>query len=72
MWNKKRIEEKDIPLIISQGMEMVKQGNELVEQIRCIYKLENDNIIYMMSLLDYIDNLPQNKIIEFWLCQMVN
>lgn len=71
-WNKKTIEEKDIPVIASQGMAMAKAGNPLVEKIRCIYQLENDPLIYVIPLLDYIDNVPNEKIISFQICQMAD
>lgn len=71
-WNKKTIEEKDIPAIASQGMAMAKAGNPLVEKIRCIYQLENDPLIYVIPLLDYIDNVPNEKIISFQICQMAD
>lgn len=71
-WNKKTIEEKDIPAIASQGMAMAKAGNPLVEKIRCVYTLENDPLIYVIPLLDYIDNVPNEKIISFQICQMAD
>jgi len=71
MWNKKIIEEQDIPAIAQQGMAMAKAGNPLVEQLRCVYQLENDPIIYMIPLLDYVDAVPNQKFTSFQLCQMV-
>ena len=71
MWNKKVIEEKDIPAIAKQGMAMAKAGNPIVEQLRCVYQLENDPVIYMIPLLDYVDAVPDQKFISFQLCQMV-
>lgn len=70
MWNKKIIEEQDIPTIAQQGMAMAKAGNPIVEQLRCVYQLENDPVIYMIPLLDYVDAVPDQKFISFQLCQM--
>lgn len=70
-WVKKEIEQKDIPAIAEQGMIMAKAGNPLVEQLRCVYTLEDNKITYMIPLLDYIDNPPEN-ITKFYLCQMAS
>lgn len=71
MWVKKLINSEDIPAVAQQGMVMAKAGNPLVEQIRCVYTLEDDKIVYMIPLLDYIDNPPEN-ITKFFLCQMAS
>lgn len=68
-WIKKEIKLEDTSAIASQGMAMAKAGNPLVEQLRCVYALEDNKIIYMIPLLDYIDNPPEN-ITKFYLCQM--
>ena len=70
-WLKKEIAQNDIPAIAEQGMIMAKTGNPTVEQIRCVYTLEDNKIIYMIPLLDYIDNPPEN-ITKFYLCQMAS
>lgn len=68
-WVKREIKLEDIGAIATQGMAMAKAGNPLVEQLRCVYTLEDNKIIYMIPLLDYIDNPPE-KISKFYLCQM--
>lgn len=68
-WIKKEIKLEDTGAIASQGMAMAKAGNPFVEQLRCVYALEDNKIIYMIPLLDYIDNPPEN-ITKFYLCQM--
>lgn len=68
-WIKKEIKLEDTSAIASQGMAMAKAGNPLVEQLRCVYTLEDNKIIYMIPLLDYINNPPEN-ITKFYLCQM--
>lgn len=68
-WIKREIKSEDISAIASQGMAMAKAGNPLVEQLRCVFTLEDNKIIYMIPLLDYIDNPPKN-ITKFFLCQM--
>lgn len=69
-WIKREIKLEDIPAIAKQGMAMAKAGNPIVEQLRCVYQLENDPVIYMIPLLDYIDAVPDQKFISFQLCQM--
>lgn len=52
-------------------MVMAKAGNPLVEQLRCVFTLEDKKIIYMIPLLDFIDSPPE-KISKFYLCQMAS
>lgn len=70
-WNIRLIDLEDVPSIAIQGKAMAKTGNPLVEQIRCVYALEDPKILYFSSLLDYIDNPPE-KISKFYLCQMAS
>lgn len=70
-WIKREIKLEDINAIATQGMAMAKAGNSLVEKLRCVYQLENDPVIYMIPLLDYVDAIPDQKFISFQLCQMV-
>ena len=70
-WIKKEIAQNDIPSIAEQGRIMAKAGNPIVEQLRCVYALEDNKIIYIIPLLDYIDNPPEN-ITKFYLCQMAS
>lgn len=70
-WVKQEIKLEDIGAIATQGMIMAKAGNPLVEQLRCVYTLKDDEILYMIPLLDYIDNPPEN-ITKFYLCQMAS
>lgn len=72
MWQRKVIEEKDIEAVAPQGMAMIKAANPLVEQLRCVFQLENDPCIYMYSLLDYVDFKPGSKIVSLSIYQMVS
>lgn len=58
-WNKQLVTPENIPAIIQQGMTMAKTGNPLVNQIRCVFTLEDKKVVYMIPLLDYIDNPPE-------------
>jgi len=70
-WVRKNIEVENIPAIVEQGMVMAKAGNPLAEQLRCVFTLEDEKIIYMIPLLDFIDSPPE-KISKFYLCQMAS
>ena len=70
-WIKREVKVEDTGAIATQGMAMAKAGNPLIEQLRCVFILEDDKIIYMIPLLDYIDNPPE-KISKFFLCQMAS
>ena len=71
MWNKTPIEEKDISALVAKGKALAQAGNPIVENIRCVYTIEEDTIIYMIPLLDFIDN-PIEKFSKFYLCQMAS
>lgn len=70
-WNKRFISLEDVPTIIKQGMQLAKDGNSTVEQMRCIYILEDSKTIYMILFLDFLNNVPEN-ISKFYLCQMAS
>lgn len=70
-WTKRSMNLEDIPAIIKQGMQLAKDGNPIVEQIRCVYILEDPKIVYMIPFLDFLDNAPEN-ISKFYLCQMAS
>lgn len=71
-WEKKEIDITKIPDLISWGKALAKTGNPLAEQIRCIYRIKDRPVIYMIPLLDYIDQEPDENIVSFSVCQMVN
>lgn len=71
-WQRREIKLEDIPSVVEQGFALAKAGSPIIEQMRCVFTLENDNIIYSYPLLDYLDNLPDEKVTSFTLYQMVN
>ena len=71
MWNKTAIKLEDIPSIAMQGRVMAQAGNPLVEQIWCVFTLDDKKIIYTLPLLDYIDNVPEQSITSFHIYQKV-
>jgi len=70
-WNIRKIEITDIPSIQEQGKILIKAGNQIVEQLRCVFTLENDNKLYIYPLLDFVDMELSDKYTSFFLYQMV-
>lgn len=51
---------------------MVVNGDEKIEDIRCLYKIDNSNIMYFLTAFDFIDlDLSIDKIKMFRLYQMI-
>lgn len=71
-WNKQEIKIEDVPALKVQLQNMIKTGNPVVENMRCFYKFEDESICHMLTVFDFLDNPPQNKITKFILYQMVN
>ena len=69
-WASKEIPSENIPQIISQGRDLAKAGNPIVNQYFCVYTLEDDPLLYYIPLLDFLDNIPDKKFITFKLYQV--
>ena len=69
---RKIIDEEHFNSVISEGMRLIKTGEPIVEQLRCVFQLENDPCIYMLPLLDYVDFKPEKKLVSLSVYQMVN
>ena len=72
MWQRKVIDEKDFGAVIPHGMKLIKAGEPIVEQLRCVFQLENDPCIYVLPLLDYVDFRPEKKLVSLSVYQMVS
>lgn len=70
-WTKLPIKMEDVPSIEKQGRAMAQAGNPLIEQLRCVFTLENDKTLYVIPLLDYIDNIPESPVTSFNIYQRV-
>lgn len=70
-WQKHPIELKDVPAFIVQANAMVKAANPVVEQIHCVYTLENNTLIYNYPLLDFLREVPTEKFTSFIIYQKV-
>ena len=62
----------EIAAFLPQLITMIKSGNPIVENVRCIFQLENDPCIYLLPALDYVDIKPERKIVSLSIYQMVN
>lgn len=69
-WIKTEIKLEDIPGIKTQGMAMIKMGNPLVEQLRCVFTLKDDPIYYAYPLVDYVDFSTENEFTSFYIYQL--
>ena len=72
MWQRKVIDEENFGSVIPEGMRLIKAGEPIVEQLRCVFQLENDPCIYMLPLLDYVDFRPEKKLVSLSVYQMVS
>ena len=71
MWKIRHIPSKDIPSMIEQFNIQVKEGNPVLELMRCIYKIDNSNIIYLSTLFDFLDIFPTSTITSLSIGQMI-
>ena len=71
-WTKKEIQIENIPGLINTFQTLIKDGHPTIETFRCMYQLENEAIFHMLTVFDFLDNLPKEKIVKFILYQMVN
>lgn len=69
-WISTKIELENIPKIITQGQTLVKAGNPIIKQYFCVYTIEDDELLYYIPLLDFLDNIPDKKFLTFKLYQV--
>lgn len=69
-WTFAEIPLEDIPKIISQGQDLVKAGNPIINKYFCVYTLEDDELLYYIPLLDLLDDTSDKKFITFKLYQV--
>ena len=74
LWKKlsKVEDDKAIASFIPWCMSLIKTANPDVENLRCVFQLEDDSCIYMLPALDYVDFRPEKKIVSLIIYQMVN
>ena len=68
MWKKTDVPIEKLPDIIKQLNLAIANGDNILEQMMCIYKLENSAVMYLRTPWDFIDDMKQLKPIkEFYL-----
>ena len=72
MWQREVIKEDSFDAVVSTGIQMIKAGEPVVENLRCVFQFENDPCIYMLPLLDYVDLKPEQKLVSLSIYQMVS
>ena len=61
------------PDAIEKLSQMVIKGDEQIENMRCLYKIDDSNIIYFLTAFDFIDlDLPIDQVKIFHLYQVIN
>ena len=61
-WTKQVIEKpKIIPLFMTY-LNSIKTGDPTLEDIRCVFMLVDDELIYVRTLFDTLDMISQNKL----------
>ena len=71
-WKIQSIATKYLPDVIIQFKMDITNGNPILENTRCIFKLENDLIIHMIPIFDFIDmNITIETIQSFAIGQVI-
>lgn len=61
----------EIAAFLPRFISLIKEGNPIAEDIRCVFQLENDPCLYILPGLDYVDAKPEKKIVFLSIYQMV-
>ena len=68
-WKKKQIYIEDLHKITEQLQQLVKEGAEIIEDLRCVYIQEDTNMTFMLMPYDFLDLNPRPAISKFFLYQ---
>lgn len=71
-WHKKQVAIQDIPKLLEATKAIIKTGNEVIEQMRFVFKKEDEDTIYMYMPYDFIDLDPKPSISIFYLYQVLD
>ena len=69
-WTSTPINLPNVPDIVPRAKAMIQAGNPIVEKLFCVYTLENDDLLYVIPMLDFIDNFPEGKFESFKIYQV--
>lgn len=70
-WEKQAIPVEKIPEVTNRLLLAIKNGDDKIEKMRCVYKAENSAVTVILMPYDFIDLNPKPKIVEFYLCQVL-
>lgn len=70
-WKKHSIPIIQLPGLLNTLKNMVKSGDEKLNNMRCIYTIDDTNMTYILTVFDFIDLDPLPSIKSFTLGQMV-
>lgn len=65
-WNKNRIELNKLPLLINSFQDSIKRGDPMLENIRCVFLMDN-GLIGCLTPFDFIDAYNNNLKIQLLL-----
>ena len=57
--------------VLLELLELIKSGNPIIENYRCVFQLEDDPCTYLYHVLDYVDFKPEKKMVYLSIYQMV-
>lgn len=70
-WKYTNIPLDQLPNIIKQIDIDVRNGNPALDDMRCIYTFNDDNIIYISTIFDFADLNPKPQFQTFSIGQMI-
>ena len=70
-WDIKKIELIQVPLLLQQLSISINNGDPNIDDIRCIYKQKDDEVIYTCSPFELIDLSPTPIFTYFAICRMI-
>ena len=70
-WKKQLISKEQLPILINTLKQMIEQGDERINQMRCVYTQKETSIWTMLMPYDFIDLDPKPEISVFYLYQVI-
>lgn len=69
-WEKRSIPIEQLPALALSLKQLVAQGNEQINYLRCVFKQEGTNIPFVLMPYDFLDLDPKPVISKFFLYKM--
>ena len=71
-WQHTFIPLDQLPATFNKLLIAIKNGDNKVDKIRCVYYPEDSNIPIMLTPYDFVDLNPKPKVQKFYLYQLFN